>query len=222
MSKGQRSKQDIFNKAVTLFSSKGIEEVTMRELARYCDLSPGAFYYHFKNKEDLILYFYQNSLEGHLSRGEEYLITAPKNLSTVMNWICQDRFVELADHKSMLRPLVFSFDSTSALSPWAKESYKIRNSSVAFFCKVAGHCLNIKNKQTLEILGRGLWLHHLAIVALWTVGKKGNNQGEIFLNESKKVWKWLPAFLKIPGSKNILVKISNSLKRIGLWEEYEF
>lgn len=221
LKKGQISKEEIFEKAVKLFSSKGIDNVTMRDLATYCDMSPGAFYYHFKNKEDLILHFYQVSLEGHLARGEEYLTNAPKNLTAVMTWICQDRFTELYEYKSMLRPLVFKFDSSSPLSPWAKESYEFRRLSVEFFIKAAAHSLNVKNKQILEVLGRGLWIHHLVIVGFWTVSKKTDNQGEILLNESKKLWKWLPTFLKIPGSKSVLKKISFSLKKIGFWEEYE-
>jgi AcrR family transcriptional regulator len=222
MSKGKKSKEEIFQKAIALFSAEGIENVTMRDLAAHCGMSPGAFYYYFKNKEDLILHFYQASLEGHLKRGEEFLESSPKDLSVVMNWICHDRFKELKAYRSMLRPLVFKFDSSSALSPWAKESYEIRRSSVEFFSEVTKYCLNVSNNQIIDIISRALWLHHLVIVGLWTVSEEGNNKGEVLLKESLKLWKWLPKFLKVPGSKSILIKCSNVLKKIGLWEKYEY
>lgn len=221
MSKAQTSKQEIFDRAIELFSSEGFENVTMRGLARHCNLSPGAFYYHFKNKEDLIFYFYQASLERHIARGESYLENAPKNLTEVMRWICHDRFEEFLPYKEMLKPLIFSFDAKSPLSPWAKESQYIRKNSIMFFRKIATHCMNIKNEQLIDTLARALWMQHLMIVGMWLVSEKEVNKGELLLEESVKVWKWIPTFLKIPGSGKTLTKISQSLERIGIWESYE-
>lgn len=221
MKKGQKSKQEIFNKAVQLFSERGIENVSMRELAAACDLSLGAFYYHFKNKEDLILYFYQDSLKGHINRSENFLETAPQSLPVVMEWVCRDRFNEFSPYKEMLKPLVFSFNSKSPLSPWARESYPIRLQSVDLFKRLTQHCTSLKKEPVVEVVARILWMQHLMILGLWMISEADKNRGEILLEESKKFWKWLPSFLKIPGSGKTLTKIAESLEKVGLWESYE-
>jgi len=216
INKAKISKNEIFRRSISLFSEKGIDNVTMRDLAKACNLSPGAFYYHFKNKDDLILHYYKRSLEGHLTRGEKYLKSSPKKLSTVMKWICEDRFKEFAKHRGMLEPLARRFDMDSPTSIMAPESIEIRQKSVEFFSNVSAYCLGTK-AQASRTIGRALWLHHLLIVSFWL---QKESKGLLLLEESKKIWRWIPTFLKIPGSKSLLKKIVNSLKRVGVWEEY--
>ena len=219
INKAKISKNEIFEKSIALFSDEGIDNVTMRDLASACQLSPGAFYYHFKNKDDLILYFYKKSLDGHLSRGVSYLKTAPKDLSIVMKWICHDRFKEFEQYKTMLEPMASKIDLQSPRSFMSKESYQIRKESVTFFSKVASQCLGINN-ELASIVGRALWLHHLLILSTWLRDTEGDQKGVLLLSESIRVWKWIPLFLKIPGSKKMIHKMTNSLKRIGFWEDY--
>lgn len=47
------SKEHILNSALQLFLEKGFEAATMMDLVRASGFSKGAFYHHFKNKEDL-------------------------------------------------------------------------------------------------------------------------------------------------------------------------
>ncbi len=45
----------ILETAARLFSQKGYSGVSIRDIARACDLTNAALYYHFKNKDDLFL-----------------------------------------------------------------------------------------------------------------------------------------------------------------------
>ncbi|MBZ5750608.1 MULTISPECIES: TetR/AcrR family transcriptional regulator [Metabacillus] len=47
------SKDKILNVARILFSSQGIQQVSMRDIAKELGYSHGSIYYHFKNKTDL-------------------------------------------------------------------------------------------------------------------------------------------------------------------------
>ncbi|MBB2482548.1 TetR/AcrR family transcriptional regulator [Bacillus sp. APMAM] len=47
------SKEQILNAARNLFSAKGFQEVSMRDIAKELGCSHGAIYYHFKNKIEL-------------------------------------------------------------------------------------------------------------------------------------------------------------------------
>lgn len=50
-----KTRQEIMNSAITLFARRGILATTMAELARAINMTPGALYWHFPTKEDLLL-----------------------------------------------------------------------------------------------------------------------------------------------------------------------
>src|SRR3954469_8126070 len=50
-----RSRVDILDPAINLFARRGILATTMSELARAIKMSPGALYWHFPTKEDILL-----------------------------------------------------------------------------------------------------------------------------------------------------------------------
>ena len=58
-----RLKQEAFCKAGTwLFNKKGFTGASLDEIAEYLNVSKGAFYYHIRNKEDLLYSCYSHSL----------------------------------------------------------------------------------------------------------------------------------------------------------------
>ena len=50
----QLHKRDVVEAATTLLDSYGIADLTMRRLARELGVSPGALYWHFANKQELL------------------------------------------------------------------------------------------------------------------------------------------------------------------------
>ena len=50
----QLHKRDVVDAATTLLDDYGIADLTMRRLARELDVSPGALYWHFANKQQLL------------------------------------------------------------------------------------------------------------------------------------------------------------------------
>ena len=50
----QLHKRDVVDAATTLLDSYGIADLTMRRLARELNVSPGALYWHFANKQELL------------------------------------------------------------------------------------------------------------------------------------------------------------------------
>jgi TetR/AcrR family tetracycline transcriptional repressor len=50
----QLHKRDVVEAATTLLDNYGIADLTMRRLARELDVSPGALYWHFANKQQLL------------------------------------------------------------------------------------------------------------------------------------------------------------------------
>lgn len=50
----QLHKRDVVAKAAAILDSYGIADLTMRRLARELDVTPGALYWHFANKQELL------------------------------------------------------------------------------------------------------------------------------------------------------------------------
>ncbi len=50
----QLTKRDVVDAATTLLDNYGIADLTMRRLARELNVSPGALYWHFANKQQLL------------------------------------------------------------------------------------------------------------------------------------------------------------------------
>lgn len=53
--RAQRTRGEILQAAIELFARRGILATTMSELARAIKMTPGALYWHFPTKEDLLL-----------------------------------------------------------------------------------------------------------------------------------------------------------------------
>jgi TetR/AcrR family transcriptional regulator, cholesterol catabolism regulator len=53
--KSQLTRQRIFNTAVSLFLAKGYDKVTIDEICENVGLTKGAFYSHFKSKDQIVL-----------------------------------------------------------------------------------------------------------------------------------------------------------------------
>lgn len=56
-SNGTDNKQLIIAAAIKLIKEHGAEHITVRNVCREADIGTGTFYYHFKNKDDLLMYF---------------------------------------------------------------------------------------------------------------------------------------------------------------------
>ena len=51
------NKQLIINTAIELIKKHGADYITVRNICNAADIGTGTFYYHFKNKDDLLIYF---------------------------------------------------------------------------------------------------------------------------------------------------------------------
>ena len=73
-----KTRQEILNSAITLFARRGILATTMAELARAIKMTPGALYWHFPTKEDLLLAAIEELHHRFVSSFEPLLVQAAK------------------------------------------------------------------------------------------------------------------------------------------------
>lgn len=67
--RSQQVKQKIFAAALTLLEEKGYEYVTVQNVCQLAKVSVGSFYHHFKNKDDLLSYYF---VEGYKKYEEKF------------------------------------------------------------------------------------------------------------------------------------------------------
>ena len=65
--KAIRTKEKILNAAEKLFLLKGYEKVSIDEICASIQLTKGAFYYHFKTKEDILALLFLPRLDRYLA-----------------------------------------------------------------------------------------------------------------------------------------------------------
>ncbi|HXG30981.1 MAG TPA: TetR/AcrR family transcriptional regulator [Thermodesulfobacteriota bacterium] len=63
MAKPVKILTSIENTAIRLFASKGIQQVTIKDIAKEAGCSEGALYRHYSGKEEMALSLYKNGLE---------------------------------------------------------------------------------------------------------------------------------------------------------------
>jgi AcrR family transcriptional regulator len=68
-----RTRVEIMEAAIMLFARRGILATTMSELAKAIRMTPGALYWHFPTKEDLLLATIEELHERYLSEFKEIL-----------------------------------------------------------------------------------------------------------------------------------------------------
>ncbi len=71
MSKSERTKQTIIDSAMTLFSSKGYEATSVDELVAKSGIAKGTYYYHFKQKEDVLMYIVKSDFDKYFDMSEK-------------------------------------------------------------------------------------------------------------------------------------------------------
>ena len=215
LKKSERTKEFILQQALVLFQRDGYESVTMRGLAKACDSSLGSFYYHFKNKEEIVLELFKASLSGHIERTHKYLNSHEPKLETAMTWICRDRFDEFESYRAVLRVLVQRLDPHDPVSPWHRSSQAIREQSVELFDDVVSRCLPKLDTKTTRQLARALWLQHLLILAVWSFDRSTiQKEAESVLKQSNRLWKNLPSLIRVPGMKAFFNLVLSPLERI--------
>lgn len=68
---GKKTRELIFKTAVELLKKEGYDRLTIRKICTLSGTSNGSFYHFFKNKEELLAYYYNMSAEGFLDKHKE-------------------------------------------------------------------------------------------------------------------------------------------------------
>jgi AcrR family transcriptional regulator len=156
-SKGEDTRDRIYNAALALFRERGFDATTMRDIAAAADMSLGAAYHYFPSKEAIVLAYYDRVSREH-ARRVAVEATADKPLATRLGIAFRSKVDILRDDRPLMGALLrFAGDPRHPLSFFGPSTRQHRLESMAAFAAAIG------DEKLPDDLAR------LAPVALWAL-----------------------------------------------------
>ena len=203
--KSKRTKELIYSTAISLFQKESYEKATMRLIASKAGVALGATYYHFKTKEDIVMYFYTISQDDAKIQSLEFCRATEDFKLRLKNIISYklDYFSEYYNFISVLAK--HAADPNHPLSPFSKETTEVREEAIQIIRDALETSnLNLKNEVSLH-LPELLWLYQLGITYYWISDtSKSHKNTETLINESLDLVFKLVKMSKLPFFKTIL------------------
>jgi AcrR family transcriptional regulator len=147
----------ILDAALALFNADGAHAVSTRHIAARLDISPGNLYYHFGNKEEIVLRLYER-IEQALDTILAPERGAPRSFDDVLVYVDQI-FVHLWNYRFFYREL----NSLLRDVPGLKERYRVlaervhRNSRAVFAAMVEAGWMDATDEE-LDLLATNAWI----------------------------------------------------------------
>ncbi len=130
-SKGEKTKQDIREKAYQLFAEKGFKEVTMKDICERTGLSRGGLYRHYESTEQIfleIVYAFSEQQKNEVSAKIERHIPAAAILEELLSRYAK----EMTDRENSISLAIYEFYSNPSISKEdnsVKKQYEISKSA---------------------------------------------------------------------------------------------
>jgi AcrR family transcriptional regulator len=213
--KASNTRERLLEVALAQFNANGFNQTSMRDLAAAADLSLGAFYYHFKNKEELVQVYYEGTLE-RFARGSKKIFSESKKFEERLIKTIQFRIKSFQENRDLLVALSrAAVDPRSDLSPFGARQKTIRDQTIAVFSEmIEGSDLKF-NKRLQPVLPMLLWMYMMGIIFFW-VYDESVNQKKTFqiIEQLTPLICRLIRFSRVPLSGRVISPILNVLNTV--------
>ncbi|MEM7184485.1 MAG: TetR/AcrR family transcriptional regulator [Spirochaetota bacterium] len=216
--KSQQTKQLIYNTAIALFTEKGFDQTTMREIAKQANISLGLAYYHFRTKDDLVMKFYEATQKESLQACKEFFQQESK-LQSKIQFILKQKVKQFYPYRNFLHVLANHASNPShPLSPFSQETQQIRDDAIHIFSLALQHSKDTLPKDLRTILPELLWLYQLGIIYFWLVdGSEEKRKTDALIDESLKLLFSLLKLANLPlmgKARKLIVSIYSEIKEV--------
>lgn len=166
-SKSEKTRENIYHVALDLFTSKGFDATTMREIAEAGNMAIGSTYYYFSSKEAIVMEFYIRTQQELMNRVRQEA-DAKKQLRERLQILMKIHFELFAPCKKFVAVLArFAADATHPLSPFSPATAPVRERSIQLINElVEGADIKIADDLRPH-LAELLWLYHMAMLFFW-------------------------------------------------------
>lgn len=167
--KAEETRDRILDAALRLFRERGFEKATMRDVAEEAGVATGAAYYYFRSKEDLVMAFYLRT-DAEARDAFASVIASTTDLRKRIRGIIEIKFAQFEEHRQLLTALLKAgVDPRDRLSPFGRETAKVREENIAWFARALDGSDVKVPKELAPYLPRLLWMYHMGLIYHWIV-----------------------------------------------------
>jgi AcrR family transcriptional regulator len=187
----------------------------MRLIAAKAGVALGATYYHFKTKEDIVLYFYTISQDDAKLQSLEFCRTTEDFKLRLKNIILY-RIKYFSMYYNFISVLAKNAgDPNHPLSPFSKETADIREEAIQIIRDALETSSLSLNEEVAQHLPELLWLYQLGIIYYWISDtSKASKNTTVLVEESLDLVFRLVKISRVPFFKTILGSIFKIIRLI--------
>lgn len=165
--KADLTKKALYQTAIKLFTQKGFDKSTMREIAREAKVATGAIYYYYPSKESVIQDYYWELHEEHLEALGD-LFEKEKSFEKRLHQTIRLK-IDLAEPKKTLSRALFrvAANPQSPLSPFSEESRSTRIEAFKVFQDLVEGSNEKFHADLKKLLPFYLWFYQMGIILYW-------------------------------------------------------
>ncbi len=165
--KGEQTRAQILEAALTLFREHGYEGATMRAIAEAAGVALGNAYYYFGSKEHLIQEFYRRTHREHLAAAAGVLAEEIEFKERLLGVMRAKVDTIMPYHRFAGVLFKSAADPASPLNPFSVESAPLRAEATALFAEVVeGSRLRLGRELRAALPGL-LWTYHMGVLLFW-------------------------------------------------------
>jgi AcrR family transcriptional regulator len=204
----ERTRKQILQAALELFSKKGLFRTTAKEISDKAKIAEGTLFNYFKSKEDVALFFFEQELEALIEWYGNNEALHGRPISEKFFAIIYRHLEQLSPYEDFIGAVYLrAFQPVSKLSPLRLETQARNRRYVRFIKEVIR---DSEAEGLMRILGDltayGFGLFHFAMITYWLQdSSRGKERTHALLDRS----------LKIGDS---LLHIAHSFLKRGAWK----
>ncbi|GEM_PF-3504981 len=169
---GKKTREHIFNTAVRLLLKDGYDKLTIKKICDASGTSNGSFYHFFRNKDELLAYYYNVSAERFLEEQEQSLQQA--SLYDQMMF-CYKWYTKYSSSHGVDFCLNFFTPKNRAIDP---------NYMYNAFYEMSRQCLHAHEDEILEGGDADQIAHDLCVLAKGIIADWSNSRGAYDITEA--------------------------------------
>ncbi|SDE69966.1 TetR/AcrR family transcriptional regulator [Terriglobus roseus] len=164
--KSEETRRRILDAALEVFSERGFEAATMREVAAKAGMAVGAAYYYFPSKDAIVLAFYEEA-QQEMRTALEAALARSRSLDASLRTIIQTKFDYFGKNRPLVGALASHVDPKHPLSPFSANTAHIREQDQQFFERAVEQAKLKLPKNVAPYLPRLLWMYQMGLFLFW-------------------------------------------------------
>jgi AcrR family transcriptional regulator len=217
--RSEATREAILSTALFLFRRDGLEDTTMRQIARQADVALGAAYYYYAGKEAILQSYYDQVQEQHRARLEQALRFKQLPLEERLKLTFHLK-LDIVQHDRKLLGALFRYvgepaHPLSALGPATEHN---RRDSIRIFATALG---DEKLPDDIRaVLPTLLWAAHMGVL-LYFIHDESPEQTRTrkLVDTALGLFAMLLSLVKLPLLKPLRVRLTALLADAGLLPE---